>query len=126
VKLTVTDNGGGTGTVTHPVTIRAAQTIATESTAPTPPPTPAPTPNSGFAGHASFNTKTGAITVVVTVSDPGRFSWLATFANGKFGVFASRATKCKAGQIRLGGRCRPARITFGKGSKTVAAGPVTF
>ena len=61
----------------------------------------------------------GTITVSVTVSDPGRFKWLATFANGRFGVFASRVSKCRAGQVKLKGKCRRARITFGKGTTTV-------
>ena len=88
---------------------------------------PALPPNSDFAGHASYNTKTGDITVNVTVSTPGRFAWRATFANGKFGVFAAARTKCRGGQLRLQGKCRRAAITFGKGVTIVTgAGPVTF
>jgi hypothetical protein len=63
----------------------------------------------------------------VTVTNPGTFRWSATFPNGRFGVFASRAAKCKAGQVKLNGKCRRARITFGKGVTNVAkAGLVTF
>jgi hypothetical protein len=76
---------------------------------------------------ATVNAKTGAITFTEKVSEPGTFSWLLTFQNGKFGVFASRATKCKAGQTRLNGKCRPSRIVFAKGSQNVAApGTVRF
>src|SRR5438067_1258643 len=88
---------------------------------------PALAHNSNFAGHASYNTKTGAITVDVTVSNPGRFTWRAIFANGKFGVFAAARTKCRGGQLRLQGKCRRAAITFGKGVTIVTgAGAVTF
>src|SRR5207302_5731054 len=91
------------------------------------PPVHRPPSNSNFGGHASFNARTGAITVSVTVADPGKFHWLATFPNGRFGVFAVRAAKCKTGQFRLKGKCRPANVRFGKGSKAVtAAGSVTF
>ena len=68
-----------------------------------------------------------AITFVESVVDPGTFSWVLTFENGKFGVFAARTKKCKAGSIRLKGKCRPARVLFARGSETVAAaGSVTF
>jgi phage tail sheath gpL-like len=87
-----------------------------------------PPPSSGFiAGASSFNAATGEVTLTETVADPGTFSWLVTFQNGKFGVFASSNKKCKAGQVRLGGKCRPSKIVFAKGTKVVAApGAVTF
>jgi hypothetical protein len=88
---------------------------------------PVVSPDSNFAGHASYNMKTGTITVSLTVSNPGRFSWRATFANGKFGAFAAARARCRDGQLRLQGKCRRAAITFGKGVTTVTgAGPVTF
>jgi PKD repeat protein len=76
---------------------------------------------------ATVNAKTGAITFTESVGEPGTFSWLLTFQNGKFGVFTSRASKCKAGQTKLNGRCRPSRIVYAKGSQNVAApGSVSF
>jgi hypothetical protein len=76
----------------------------------------------GLASSAS----TGAITFTGSVNDPGTFSWLLTFKNGGFGVF-SASNRCRRGQIRLSGRCRPSLIVFGRGSVPVAAaGPVTF
>ncbi len=78
-------------------------------------------PNSAFVAQAGgINAATGAITLKATFSDPGTLSWGATFANGKFGAFASSA-KCKKGQLRLRGRCLPAKITFAKGSQALAA-----
>jgi hypothetical protein len=60
------------------------------------------------------------------VVNPGNLSWAASFANGKFGAFASSA-KCKKGQLRLRGRCLPAKITFAKGSQVLdAAGSVAI
>lgn len=83
-------------------------------------------PNSAFpTARATMNAKTGVLTFTTTVANPGTLSWLATFQNGKFGAFSS-ASKCKSGFIRLGGKCRPAKIVFAKGSKVVgAAGSVS-
>jgi PKD domain len=83
------------------------------------------TPNSNFSvGDAKVNPTTGAITFTVSVSDPGAFSWVLTFQNGKFGIFASAAStkpKCKAGFIRLKGKCRPAMVLYTKGEQSFAA-----
>ena len=89
------------------------------------------TPNSNFSvGDAKVNPTTGAITFTVSVSDPGAFSWVLTFQNGKFGIFASAAStkpKCKAGFIRLKGKCRPAMVLYAKGEQSfAAAGAVKF
>jgi hypothetical protein len=122
-----------------------SHTITVAAPAPPPPPPPVPVPvqttttttstsastltvapTSAFpTAHATMNAKTGVLTFTTTVANPGTFSWLATFQNGKFGAFSS-ASKCKTGFIRLGGRCRPAKIVFAKGSKVVgAAGSVS-
>jgi hypothetical protein len=87
-----------------------------------------PAPNSNFSALAeAFDQRTGAITFVESVGDPGTFSWLITFPNGKFGAFAARKAKCNKGQVKLGGKCHPSAIVFGKGSQTVVApGTVTF
>jgi hypothetical protein len=96
---------------------------------PPPPPPPGPTPlpgNSSFtAGARSFEPATGRVIFIETIKDPGTFSWLLTVPNGKFGVFAARS-KCKAGYVRLAGKCRPSKIVFATGSATVPAGVVIF
>jgi hypothetical protein len=109
VSLTATDSAGVTSTATHAVTVALA-------------------PNSEFNfPSATVNERTGTITFTASVADPGTFSWLLTFQNGRFGVFAAKVAKCKAGYVRLSGKCRPARVVFAKGSKGAAApGTVTF
>jgi hypothetical protein len=91
---------------------------------------PVVVPNSNFKVlGASLSLATYAITFVEAVNDPGTFTWVLTFENGKFGVFAAsaKAKKCKAGTIRLQGKCRPAKILFGRGSESVRTpGSVTF
>jgi PKD repeat protein len=134
VKLTVTDNGGQTGTLTHsatidpivgPVVITGAPSLVTATSGLVPALTPQP--SSAFSAVAATNPTSGAITLTVSVGDPGTLKWLATFQNGKFGVFAASTSKCKKGFVRLNGRCRAAKIVFARGSKSVTApGSVTF
>jgi hypothetical protein len=110
-------------------TVSPAPTLVTLTpTSPITTPEVTPTHSSEFsAGAAAFNPSTGAVTLTESVSNPGTFSWLLTFQNGKFGVFAAKKAKCKKDQVKLNGKCRPAAIVFGKGSQTVAApGTVTF
>jgi hypothetical protein len=86
-----------------------------------------PSPTSAFTSSARVSTKTGALTLTLTVVDPGTLSWLATFQNGGFGVFAASVGKCRKGFVRLGGKCRPAKIVFARGHTAVArAGGVTI
>src|SRR6202035_4979061 len=99
VTLTVTDSAGLGATAT--------QTVAVNSP-----------PNSDFSIFAmKVNAKTGVITFTGWVTDPGSFSWLLTFQNGKFGVFAAGTSKCKTGLVKLKGRCRPAKIVYGRGGR---------
>jgi PKD repeat protein len=79
------------------------------------------TPNSSFVAKARANPRTGAITVTLSVANPGTLGWLGTFANGKFGVVASSVPKCKKGTIKLARRCRPATIVYARGSASVPA-----
>jgi hypothetical protein len=115
-----------TVTVSLPPPPPVTQTVAVATTPPVVAARVVP-PSSAFTtGAGSFNAKTGAITLKETVVDPGKFSVLATFANGKFGAFAS-ASKCKTGFIRLAGKCGPAKIVFARSSVSVAgAGTVTL
>jgi streptogramin lyase len=85
---------------------------------------PRPASSSFTSSGVTINSKTGAITFTETVAEAGTFSWLITFENGKFGVFAATNVKCKKGFTKLDGRCRPAKVVFAKGSKTVGAGGV--
>ncbi|MEA2202205.1 MAG: hypothetical protein QOI89_2801 [Solirubrobacteraceae bacterium] len=125
--------------VEHIVTVTAPPTAATPPTTTLPPVTPstlisspsaaaAITPNNTFNPfHGTFNAKTGVITLTGAVGDPGTFSWLLTFQNGKFGVFAASSAKCKKGFVRLKGKCRPSTIAFARGSKAVPGpGAVPF
>jgi PKD repeat protein len=116
--LTVTDSSGHTGTLSQPLTVARAPLLVSPIVGS---PGGGPVPDSRFSASATISSRTGAITLVVTLADAGRLSWLSTFANGRFGVFSASASNCGRGRIRLAGRCRPARITFAKGSESVVA-----
>ncbi len=85
-------------------------------------------PSSDFTllSGPTIHAKTGAVTFTVSVVDPGRLDLLLSFPNGTFGTFAS-VKKCELGQIRLKGKCRPAKIDFGESVMAVsAAGSVSI
>jgi PKD repeat protein len=139
VTLTVTDSASQKGTTTHSVTINGVPAVVTGAASGLGPSSAtlnatvnpnganvALVPNSNFAALAA-TAKNGEITLRLSLSDPGTFSWLLTFQNGKFGVFAASTSKCKRGYVRLNGRCRPSKIVYAKGSKTfLSGGVVTF
>jgi PKD repeat protein len=122
VSVAAASGGGGGGGEGPPPpnTPSTTSTTTTSTTSTTSTTTTTAPANSGFIAKSATNATTGAITLTVSVLDPGKLSWAATFANGKFGAFASSA-KCKKGQLRLRGRCLPAKITFAKGSRALAA-----
>jgi PKD repeat protein len=104
------EGGGGGGGGARPTPVTTAPAAAT------------PVPDSAFTAKSAASPKTGAISFTIVLVNPGTLGWSATFANGAF----SSASRCKAGRLRLAGRCRPAKIAFAKGSETVgAAGSVT-
>ena len=118
-------DGSPGASTTRQVTVAAAPVQPNQG----PAPNQSPAPNSSFSVLSTVvNKKTGAITFTGMVSDPGTFTATLSFRNGKFGVFsATKRIACKAGQVRLRGRCRPATVRFGSIHKTVAAaGIVAF
>jgi hypothetical protein len=118
---------GGTVTVAPaPAGTVPTATASAASSTTAPAPAPAPAPDSAFIARTGTPVPaTGAISFSESVADPGTFSWLATFANGRFGAFAS--SRCKAGFVKLAGKCRRAKIVFASGSRSVAAaGAVSF
>jgi PKD repeat protein len=119
ITLTVTDSAGQTAAVAHSLNVSPAGALANSAQTLT---------GSKFNSlSATVDPSTGAITFTEFPANAGRFSWLLTFQNGRFGVYASRNAKCKPGFLGLGGRCRPARIVFAKGGQSVAsAGAVSF
>jgi hypothetical protein len=103
------------------VTARNLSAITTSATS------PIMTIQSAISGQFTVNRKSGVVTFIGTVSDPGTLHWLLTFQNGKFGVFAAKKAKCATGEIKLKGRCRPTNVVYASGSTTAtAAGTVSF
>ncbi len=109
-----------------------AQPLATVSTLPfmsSFPPQPTLAADSAFnlLGRPAVERRSGAISLTVTVTNPGVLSWRLTFENGRFGAFPASARRCAGGGIRRAGRCRPANVLFASGAIAVsAAGSVSF
>src|SRR5205807_4729049 len=67
------------------------------------------------------------ITLQESLDEAGTLTWVLTFPNGPFGAYTAKSKKCRAGRIRLAGRCLPANILFGRGKQTFPApGVVTI
>jgi hypothetical protein len=76
---------------------------------------------------ATLNLRNYWITFTESVHDPGTFTWVLTFKNGPFGAYSAGAKACRAGRVKLKGRCRPSRVLFAKGSQYVpTAGNASF
>jgi PKD domain-containing protein len=107
--------------VSHAVVVGAAPVAApVAGVLPPPPAVTASIPHSTFAAAtAVVNSKTGVVTLTTSVLDPGTLSFRATFANGRFGAFASSV--CRKRRIKLARRCLPATIVYASGYKAFAA-----
>jgi hypothetical protein len=129
-RIVATNTGGTSEGTDQTFTTPPTTTTVTVTVMPGPAPiivhvTP---PNSTFKTlGAVFNPTSHMITFTESVAEPGTFSWLLTFQNGKFGVFGRTSAKCKNGFVKLGRKCRPSKIVFARGSAGVtSAGTVTF
>ncbi|MHB8491030.1 MAG: IPT/TIG domain-containing protein [Solirubrobacteraceae bacterium] len=83
--------------------------------------TPASHPAFALVGRPVVNRASGAVTFTLSLPAGGMLNWNLTFRNGSFGVVASarrlaRVARCARHRIRLAGRCRADRATFGAGS----------
>jgi IPT/TIG domain len=131
-RILATNSGGASAGTDQTFTTPPNISTITVTITPTPGPTPivvyVTPPNSTFKTlGASFNPASHMITFTESVAEPGTFRWLLTFQNGKFGVFGAIVAKCKRGFVKLGGKCRPSKIVFARGSSSVtSAGTVTF
>jgi PKD domain len=106
--------------VSHTIVVGAAPVAAPVAAVAPPKAVTAVTAHSTFAtATAVVNRKTGVVTLTTSVLDPGRLSFRATFANGRFGAFASSA--CRRPRIELARRCLPATIVYASGSKAFAS-----
>jgi sugar lactone lactonase YvrE len=119
------------GTTSFSYAVRATNSSATATAGPFTVTVPKPfSPINPILGKIGINTGSGVLTLIETVLEPGTFNWLFTFDNGKFGVFAGKRhklSKCTTGEVKLKGKCRPAAVTYARGTTSAsAAGTVTF
>jgi hypothetical protein len=119
------------GDVNHAPAVSCNEVLTVNAPPPPPPPPPAPNSTITLISPPQVNPKTGQITITDSFPQAGRANWQFVIPNGKNGVFArvtaveakkKKPKKCKAGQIKLRGRCHPATAVYGKGQASVQPG----
>jgi hypothetical protein len=90
-----------------------------------------PTPNSSYKVQSIKANSNGTITIVFVPTQAGTASLEVTVPTGTIArheaLAAKRAKKCKRGQIKIKGKCRPKTTVSGKISATGVAGvPLTL
>lgn len=96
----------------------------------TPKPPPAPTPNSGYAISKIHANSNGTITITFVPVQGGTATLEVTVPTATISrraLAAKKSHKCKHGQIKIKGKCRPAHTRTAKLKATGVAGvPLTF
>jgi len=92
---------------------------------------PPPTPNSSYKVQSIKANSDGTITIVFVPTQAGIGTMEVTVPTGTIArrqaIAARRAKKCKRGQVKLKGRCRPKTTLSGRVSATGVAGvPLTL
>ncbi len=110
--------------------VYAQQFVATDAIPPaipisksTPPPPP-PTPTSEFKVEAIVTSSGGTVTITIIVTQPGEASLTVTISTSSLAHSAAvdaKTKKCKHGQIKLKGKCVPAKTVVGKTSAKATA-----
>ena len=85
-----------------------------------------PTPNSSYKVQSIKANSDGSITITFVPAQAGAATLVVTVPTGTISrneaLAAKKAKKCKKGQIKIKGKCRPATTVTGKVSATGVAG----
>jgi hypothetical protein len=103
--------------------VYAQQFNAADAVPPTPPPPPKPTPNSTYTISSITGNSNGTVTIVFVPAQSGQATLVLTVPTASIASVAAtearKSKKCKHGQSKIKGKCRPTTTTAGK---TTAAG----
>jgi hypothetical protein len=109
--------------------IYAQQFVASDATPPPiltpPPPPPAPTPNSSYTIKSITSNSNGTVTIVFVPTQSGEATLVVTVPTASIAstsAVAAKSKKCKHGQIKIKGKCLPAKTVTGKASGSGTAG----
>jgi hypothetical protein len=99
--------------------------VLTVVTPPSPPP-----PNSGFTLKSITSSSNGTVTITFVPAQSGEATLVVTVPTASIArasAVAAKAKKCKRGQVKIRGKCRPNTTVAGKASASGTAGvPLTL
>ena len=96
-----------------------------KTTTPPPPPPPPPTPNSGYAIQSIVSNSNGTVTITFVPNQSGEATLVVTVPTASIAstsAVAAKSKKCKHGQVKIKGKCRPPTTEAGKTSASGTAG----
>jgi hypothetical protein len=97
-----------------------AKTTTTTTTTPPPPP-----PNSGYTIQSIVSNSNGTVTITFVPAQSGEATLVVTVPTASIAsssAVAAKSKKCKHGQIKIKGKCLPAKTVTGKASGSGTAG----
>jgi hypothetical protein len=118
----------GTGPQVFLQSVNYAALVAANAPKPTPTPTPTPTPptpNSTYTIQSIVSNSNGTVTITFVPTQSGEATLVVTVPTASIAstsAAAAKSKKCKHGQVKIKGKCRPSTTTAGKVSASGTAG----
>ncbi len=110
---------------TSPTTPCKKKPVATPVPVTPPPPPPPPVPNSGFTIQSIVSNSNGTVTITFVPTQSGSGTIVVTVPTASIAsnsAVAAKAKKCKKGQVKLKGKCRPSTTVAGTTTASGTAG----
>jgi hypothetical protein len=126
-------SGQGWAVWTREESIYAQQFVASDAIPPPPPPPPPvittppppPTPNSGYTLKSIVSNSNGTVTITFVPTQSGEATLVLTVPTASVASTSAvdaKSKKCKHGQVKIKGKCRPSTTVAGKTSASGTAG----
>jgi hypothetical protein len=110
---------------TSPTTPCKKKAVTTPAPVTPPPPPPPPVPNSGFTIQSIVSNSNGTVTITFVPTQSGSGTIVVTVPTASIAsnsAVAAKAKKCKKGQVKLKGKCRPSTTVAGTTTASGTAG----
>ena len=128
----VGSGGQGWAVWTREESIYAQQFVASDAIPPPPPPSPPPapkptppTPNSGYTIQSITPNSNGTVTITFVPTQSGSATLVVTVPTASIAstsATAAKSKKCKHGQVKIKGKCRPSTTVAGRAVASGTAG----